>query len=83
MSLKWSGLHKGDVMEARKDDFIGVYHPFPLEDPTSWNQERELNKGQLDFFVDYLPMKNKKRSWWKKLMTIGVMNNFYSIMRKK
>ena len=69
-------------METQKDDFIGVYHPFPEEDPTGWNQERELNKSQLDFFTDYLPRKGQKKSWWKKLLTARVANNFYSILRK-
>ena len=45
-------------------DFIGSYHPFPKEDPSSWRET--LDKRQLDLFVDYAP---PKLSWWKRLLT--------------
>tara|TARA_R110002020_G_scaffold4068_1_gene17923 strand:+ start:573 stop:794 length:222 start_codon:yes stop_codon:yes gene_type:complete len=48
--------------EYEKDDFIGVYHPFPHE------RKLELKKddpNQLDLFKDYCP---PKESWWRRIM---------------
>ena len=48
--------------EYEKDDFIGVYHPFPHE------RKSRLNKNdstQLDLFEDYHP---PKKPWWKRIM---------------
>ena len=41
-------------------DFIGSYHPFPKEDPSSWRET--VDKRQLDLFRDYTPA---KLSWSK------------------
>ena len=48
------------MMKGR--DFIGTYHPFPSEDPSSWRNKAD--KRQLDLFVDYAP---PKLSWWKRI----------------
>ena len=48
------------MMKGR--DFIGTYHPFPNEDPSSWRNK--VDKRQLDLFADYAP---PKLSWWKRL----------------
>ena len=50
------------MMKGR--DFIGTYHPFPSEDPSSWREA--VDKRQLDLFKDYTP---SKLSWWKRLLT--------------
>ena len=47
----------------KKRDFIGTYHPFPKEDPSSWRGNAD--KRQLDLFKDYTPLKS---SWWKRLV---------------
>ena len=44
-------------------EFIGSYHPFPKEDPSSWRET--VDKRQLDLFKDYIPPKS---SWWKRLV---------------
>ena len=44
-------------------EFIGTYHPFPKEDPSSWRGNAD--KRQLDLFKDYIPSKS---SWWKRLV---------------
>ena len=44
-------------------EFIGSYHPFPKEDPSSWRET--VDKRQLDLFKDYIP---PKFSWWKRLV---------------
>ena len=49
------------MMKGR--DFIGTYHPFPSEDPSSWRNK--VDKRQLDLFVDYVP---PKLSWRKRLI---------------
>jgi hypothetical protein len=54
----------------RNNDYIGVYHPYPKEDPTPWNKEKE-DDGQLDLFKDYRP----PLPLWKKLL--------YKLLRKK
>lgn len=50
------------MMKGR--DFIGSYHPFPSEDPSSWRNK--VDKRQLDLFVEYTPPKS---SWWKRLVS--------------
>jgi hypothetical protein len=45
-------------------EFIGSYHPFPKEDPSSWRNK--VDKRQLDLFKDYAP---PKLSWWKRLVS--------------
>ena len=47
----------------KRRDFIGTYHPFPKEDPSSWRGNAD--KRQLDLFKDYTPIKS---SWWKRLV---------------
>ena len=49
------------MMKGR--DFIGTYHPFPNEDPSSWRNKAD--KRQLDLFADYNAP--PKLSWWKRL----------------
>ena len=44
-------------------EFIGSYHPFPKEDPSSWRET--VDKRQLDLFKDYIP---PKFSLWKRLV---------------
>lgn len=42
------------IKKVRHDDFIGVYHPHPDEDPTPWNKKKDTDQ-QLDLFKDYKP----------------------------
>ena len=50
----------------KRHDFIGTYHPFPNEDPSSWRGNLTTDKKQLDLFKDYTPPKS---SWWKRLVS--------------
>jgi|LULS01.1.fsa_nt_gb hypothetical protein len=51
------------IKKVRHDDFIGVYHPYPDEDPTPWNKKKDTDQ-QLDLFKDYKP----PLPFWKRVL---------------
>ena len=51
------------IKKVRQDDFIGVYHPYPDEDPTPWNKKKDTDQ-QLDLFKDYKP----PLPFWKRVL---------------
>jgi len=63
------------MMKGR--DFIGTYHPFPKEDPSSWRGNAD--KRQLDLFKDYIPPKSSwgKRQVSKKIKKLFGIKSFF------